>query len=278
MGAYFFGNNFNNAVLAQKNAPVLTTCPLTDKQKIVNKQLWKERVIIMLKNPFKQLKKQDYILWLSSLFVVTVSSLFSGSSSPITILATIIGVTALIFTGGGDVWGQILIIFFSILYAINAYVFRYYGEMITYLGMTLPISIISTISWLKHPYSSEKNEVKIHKLNKSEIIIMILLSIIVTFAFYFILKALNTANLIFSTISITTSFLAAYLSMRRNSWYAIAYAANDIVLIVLWVSASLKDMSYFPMVVCFAVFLINDFYGFSKWKKREKRQQAKIFD
>lgn len=232
----------------------------------------------MLKNPFKQLKKQDYILWIASLFVVIISSLLSGSSSVITILATTLGVTSLIFTAGGDVWGQILIIFFSILYAINSYFFRYYGEMITYLGMTLPIAVVSTISWLKHPFSTEKNEVKIHKLTKLETVIMWILSVTVTAAFYFILKALDTANLIVSTVSITTSFLAAYLSMRRNSWYAIAYAANDIVLIILWVSASLKDMSYFPMVVCFMVFLINDFYGFSKWKKREKRQQAKIFD
>ena len=232
----------------------------------------------MLKNPFKQMNKKDFILWGVSLLVVTVSSLFSKTSSPVTVLATILGVTALIFTGGGDVWGQILIIFFSILYAVNSYVFRYYGEMITYLGMTLPIAVISTISWLKHPFSTEKNEVKIHKLTKAEIALMIVLSVFVTVIFYFILKALNTASLAVSTLSITTSFLAAYLSMHRNSWYAIAYAANDIVLIILWVIASLKDASYFPMVICFFMFLINDFYGFSKWKKREKRQQAKIFD
>ena len=232
----------------------------------------------MLKNPFKQLKKQDYILWIVSLLVVSISSLFSKETSPITFTATIIGVTALIFTAGGDVWGQILIIFFSILYAINSYVFCYYGEMITYLGMTLPIAVISIVTWLKHPFSSEKNEVKIHRLNNKDKLIMVLLAIFVTTAFYFILKALNTANLLFSTISITTSFLAAYLSMRRSSWYAIAYAANDIVLIVLWGSASIKDFSYFPMVICFIVFLVNDFYGYSKWKKREKRQRAKIFD
>lgn len=232
----------------------------------------------MLKNPFKQMKKQDFLLWIASLVAVVVSSLFSKEISPVTLSATILGVTALIFTAGGDVWGQILIVFFSILYAINSYVFRYYGEMITYLGMTLPIAVVSIISWLRHPFSSEKNEVKIHRLTKKEYAIMTVLAIVVTAGFYFILKALNTANLLVSTISITTSFLAAYLSMRRSSWYAMAYAANDIVLIILWVSASIKDFSYFPMVICFGVFLINDFYGFYKWKKREKRQQAKIFD
>ena len=51
---------------------------------------------------------------------------------------------------------------------------------------------------------------------------------------------LDTPNIVFSTISVTTSFLAASLTMLRSSYYALGYAMNDIVLIVLWVLASLK--------------------------------------
>ena len=98
------------------------------------------------------------------------------------------------------------------------------------------------------------------------------MTVIVTAAFYFILGALGTANLIVSTISVTTSFLAASLLMFRSSYYAIAYAANDVVLIILWVLASIDDPSYIPMVVNFAAFLANDLYGFLSWKAREKKQ------
>ncbi|MBQ8005278.1 MAG: nicotinamide mononucleotide transporter, partial [Clostridia bacterium] len=105
-----------------------------------------------------------------------------------------------------------------------------------------------------------------------QLIIMFILSIIVTFVMYYILKALGTANLLFSTISVTTSFLASYLTFLRSEYYALAYAANDIVLITLWVLATLSDVSYLPMILCFTMFFINDLYGFISWKKREKEQ------
>jgi nicotinamide mononucleotide transporter len=99
---------------------------------------------------------------------------------------------------------------------------------------------------------------------------------IVTFLFYELLKYLNTPNLMFSTVSIVTSFLAATLTMLRSSYYALGYASNDIVLIILWVMASIKDPSYFPVVVNFMIFFLNDMYGFISWKKREAKIEEKI--
>lgn len=90
--------------------------------------------------------------------------------------------------------------------------------------------------------------------------------------FYFVLSAFNTANIAFSTLSVTTSFIAVYLTFRRSPYYAIGYAANDIVLIILWTLATLEDISCLSVVVCFIVFLVNDVYGFISWRKIEKRQ------
>lgn len=112
-----------------------------------------------------------------------------------------------------------------------------------------------------------------NRLEIKEIIFMVLLTLIVTVVFYFILKYFNTANLIPSTLSVTTSFLAVYLTFRRSPYFALAYALNDIVLIVLWVLASLTDSSYISVVICFIVFLVNDLYGFINWKRMEKIQK-----
>ena len=226
----------------------------------------------MLENPFKNLKKREWFLWLFSLVVVAISNLITAKIEPVTLLGTLVGVTALIFLARGDVWGQILTVVFSIMYAINSYKMRYYGEMITYLGMTMPIAIMSIVTWLKNPFEKGKNVVKIHKLTKTQKIMMPVLAVVVTWIFYYILKAFNTANLFFSTISITTSFLAAYLSVYRNSYYAVAYAANDIVLIILWILASMENITYLPVVICFVMFFVNDIYGFISWKKREQKQ------
>ena len=97
-------------------------------------------------------------------------------------------------------------------------------------------------------------------------------TLLVTLGFYFLLKALQTPNLAVSTISIATSFAASYLMLRRISYYAIAYALNDVVLIVLWMIASVNNLANLTMVACFLMFLLNDLYAFIRWKIREKEQ------
>lgn len=236
---------------------------------------WGEKGFMKLRNPFKNLSKFELRLWLMSLLTVVLSFFFIESKSILNLVDTIIGVTALIFIAKGDVWGQILTVVFSLLYGIISYNFNYYGEMITYLGMTMPIAIMSIVTWLKNPYK-EGSEVKVNKLSLNKIILMIFLTMVVTVLFGFILKYFNTSNLFFSIISITTSFMASYLMLIRSSFYAIAYAINDIILIVLWILASLTDLSYISMVICFFVFFINDLYGFCSWCKMQKRQNSAV--
>ena len=60
----------------------------------------------------------------------------------------------------------------------------------------------------------------------------------------------------------------------RSPYYALAYAINDLVLIVLWTLASLADISYVPMVACFVMFFANDIYGFINWQKMKRKQKS----
>lgn len=52
----------------------------------------------------------------------------------------------------------------------------------------------------------------------------------------------------------------------------IALWVCSVVLIVLWVLASVVDAKYISVVVCFVAFLANDLYGFVSWQKIQKRQ------
>ena len=219
-------------------------------------------------NPIKDLTKKEWGLWIGSLISVIISNILSHDVDLLTLVAACVGVTALIWAAKGNVWSQILMTVFCILYAIISWRFRYWGEMITYLGMSMPMAIWSTVTWLKNPSENGK-AVAIQKLTQTHILGLIFLGATTTAIFYFILRALNTPNIVFSTISVTTSFLAAALTLLRSSYYALGYAANDIVLIVLWVLASIKNPAYLPVVVNFIIFFLNDLYGFISWKKRE---------
>lgn len=225
-----------------------------------------------LYNPFRFLTRFEWGLWALSLTVVTLSFFFGGADNPLSLIASLLGVTALIFIAKGDVTGQVLCVIFAILYAIVSWEQRYYGEMITYLGMSAPISAFSVVSWLRHPYAKDRSEVRMVSMSRRILIESVTLAAIVTFAFYWILRALGNAALGVSTLSVTTSFLAAYLLFRRCPYYALAYAVNDAVLIVLWCIVSVKDLSGLSMVACFLMFLCNDLYGFFNWRRVQKRQ------
>ena len=220
----------------------------------------------------KRLKWYEILLWVFSVAMITVSYLAFSSGNILTYIASLIGVTALIFVAKGDVWGQILTVIFAVYYGIVSYSFRYWGEMITYLGMTAPIALGAVITWIRNPY--KKGEVRVRHTTPRLWTFLTLLCIAVTAVFYYILSALRTPNIVHSTVSVSTSFMAASLTMLRSSYYALFYAANDIVLIVLWVLATLDDISYLPMVLCFACFLVNDVYGFINWQKMKKYQAS----
>ena len=228
----------------------------------------------MLKKPVNYFSRNEIILWCSSMIFVVMSFFIFDRENYLTLTASLIGVTSLIFNAKGNPFGQFLMIIFSLLYGIISFTFAYYGEMLTYLGMTMPVAIFALISWLRNPYNGNKSEVKVNSISKKETAFMWVITIAIAAVFYFILEIFNTANIIPSTISVATSFLAVYLTFRRSSYYALAYAANDVVLIVLWVLASFTDTRYISVVVCFVAFLINDIYGFINWKRMKERQSA----
>lgn len=227
-------------------------------------------------NKMKKLMKYftlgEIILWSVSVVLIILSFSLFDRENYLTLIASLVGVTSLIFNAKGNPIGQLLMVIFSLLYGIISFSFAYYGEMLTYLGMTMPMAIFALIAWLKNPYNGNKSQVKVNTISKKEISLMLLLSVVVTSVFYFVLEYFNTANIVPSTISVTTSFLAVYLTFRRSPYFALAYAANDVILIVLWVLASIADTRYISVVVCFVAFLFNDIYGFLSWQRMKKRQ------
>lgn len=220
----------------------------------------------------KRMKWYEVMLWGISVLAILISFFLFKNHQYTTLIASLIGVTALIFVAKGDVLGQVLTVVFAFVYAVVSYRFRYWGEMITYLGMTAPIAVMAVITWIKNPY--KRGEVKVRHTTPKLWTGLVVAALIVTIIFYFILRYFDTPNLVVSTISITTSFLAATLTMLRSPYYALFYAANDVVLIVLWMMATATDISYLPMVICFVMFLLNDLYGFVNWQRMKRRQES----
>ena len=230
----------------------------------------------MIKEKLRYFSKAEITLWCSSVGLILAAFCVFDRENYLTLAASLIGVTSLIYSAKGNPFGQVLMILFSLLYGVISYSFAYYGEMITYLGMTMPMAVFALISWLRNPYQGNKSQVRVNTLHKAENALMWVLAAMVTVLFYFILKYFHTANIIPSTLSVTTSFLAVYLTFRRSPYFALAYAANDLVLIVMWILASIHQSRYISVVVCFCAFWANDIYGFINWQKMKARQAENL--
>ena len=225
----------------------------------------------MKKRSTLALTKFELSLWILSCSVMIAGYVVAPENGSLNFIASLIGVTALIFVAKGHAVGQLLTIVFAVLYGIISLELKYYGEMITYVCMSAPMALCALIAWIKHPYK-DSSEVEISTLSKKKGLLLLLSSSVVTFVFYFILKWLGTASLLVSTISVTTSYIASALTFLRSPYYALAYSANDIALIILWIIASVGDPSYIVMAACFVMFLFNDLYGFFNWQRMKRNQ------
>jgi nicotinamide mononucleotide transporter PnuC len=226
-----------------------------------------------MKKLFSSLTLFERILLLFSLIVITAAFIIFDGKDYISFIASLIGAVSLIFCAKGHPIGQILIIIFSILYGLVALRVKYYGELATYVLMTLPMAVYALIEWIRHPYDEETREVEVKKIDRRDVLTLLISAAFVSVAFYFILGFFATPHLPLATVSVLTSFSAVFLSAKRSPLYAVAYAMNDIVLIALW-SLSLKEsMGNVSVLVCFSIFLIHDIYGFISWRKRGEEQQ-----
>ena len=94
----------------------------------------------------------EWLIWSIGVISIIVFFFVFENTQYLYLIGSLIGATALIFVSKGNPIGQVLIIVFSVFYGIVSYSFDYYGEMITYLGMSAPIALWALTSWLRNPY------------------------------------------------------------------------------------------------------------------------------
>jgi len=229
-----------------------------------------KRINEMIKKIFGQWNIAESIFYVAGLaLIITMSICFKASW--ISAVAGIFGLSCVLFAAKGKIicvfltWG--MIVFYSILSFQN----KYYGEVFINLCMMFPMTIIQLVAWIKN--LGKDYVVKVNSITKKEIIIVSIVALIAFVIFYFVLKVLNTSQLIFSTISIVTSVLATYFQSRRSKYGFLSFLFNDSVLCVLWAMATLQDIKNISMLIAVALYVVCDIYGFISWGIMQKRQQ-----
>lgn len=216
----------------------------------------------------------ELLLFLCSMIAIIVCFILGNDKNVLSFIVSLIGVVSVLVMAKGWTFGPIINISSSIIYSVLAIIEHYYGEAIAYLGIIVPIYVFTIISWFRNKNKDNSNVVEVNKIHWKEYLYVLLFSIPLTVGFYFLLRALNTSELVASTISLITNVIGTYLLLRRSSYYAISFIVNDIILIFMWsVTVAQKGVGYLPVVISYCVFLINNTYGLIRWKKQEIAQR-----
>ena len=110
----------------------------------------------------------ELCLWGASMLAILISFFCFEQTGYLSLIGSLIGVTSVILCAKGNPLGMALSVVFSVIYSIISFSFAYYGEMITYLGMTMPMAVFALVSWLKNPYQGNRAEVRVNSIGKGE--------------------------------------------------------------------------------------------------------------
>ena len=224
---------------------------------------------VNIKKLFYNWTKFEILLLVISIISVGVTGILCNSSI-LTQLCSITGILCAITQAKGKVISQFIGLVIVVLYSILSFQNKFYGEVIIYIFIMLPLFISGIISWIKN-LNKETNTVNENTLHKKEWIILTIVSIVLFVILYYLLKYFNTNQLLVSTLSLVTSLFATYLVARRSKYGFLFYIGNDIILFILWGGQIIKgDFALIPILVNPIINFINDSYAWQSWNKREK--------
>lgn len=204
-----------------------------------------------------------------SIILITISGIINNSEI-LTIITSFLMVLCALTQAKGKVISQFIGVIAIILYSIIAFQNQYYGEVIIYILVLLPMYLVGIYSWITNK-NEDTNTVNQNDLSKKEWIILSVIDILLFGILYYVLRYFNTSQLVVSTLSMLASLMANYLIVRRNKYSFLFYIINDLILVILWGIPVLKgDFALIPILIDPVLLLINDSYGWKNWNKNEK--------
>lgn len=168
----------------------------------------------------------DLILISLGVIVVTISGIIFDSKWYI-ILSTLLGLLCVFTQAKGKIATQFIGIVYFCFYIFISYTQKYYGEALLYLLIMLPMYIYGVIHWLSNRDKKENVVIVRSNLSLKEWCISGLCFVCIAVGVFFLLKALNTAQLVISSLSFLSMLPAVYLLMRRCKWNQVAFLIND---------------------------------------------------
>lgn len=175
----------------------------------------------------------------------------------------------------GKPYANLIGIVATLVYCYCAFVEALYGEIIIGLILTVPTCVFSYIVWMRNKRNKvdEGEILVVNYIKWREVFLLILTQIVMGVGYYFFLRALGTEQLIFSTITLATSVMDAYLLLRRTALALYLEVLDNLLTAGLWLMLAINGgLDNIVFVVQYLFLFFYSFYGAVTWNKYREEQ------
>ena len=219
----------------------------------------------LIKNEFKGWKVFE-ISWLLIACIIICSLSIYWKDSIMGIISATTGVACVVCTGKGKLSAYLFGVINCVLYSIISYKAHLYGETMLNALYYVPMQFIGFYIWNKNMNSKTYEVKKIHMKNK-ERILWLLIMIIGTIGYGYILKALGDALPFVDSFTTVSSVIAMIVSVKMYSEQWWIWILVDIFSVYMWYTSFKIGNDNMATLLMWAVYLINAIIMCYKWEK-----------
>ena len=216
------------------------------------------------------MKKHLHEIWMITAVALILVLSFISNTEIIKIIASVCGVIYILGVAKEKRSSQIFGFINTAIYAYIMFNGKVYGSAI-YNGLyCLPMLVYTYITWGKN---KENTKVKINSYSVTDRCYLIMSAIAIITVYYVIAVKFGVNYALIDALTITCGVFGMYAISKKKieQWYA--FIIVNIANISMWTIESVKDPSNATMVGMFLIYMINNIYGLSVWKKEIKKVQ-----
>ncbi len=224
-------------------------------------------ILKYLKSEIQTFGKYEKIFFpLIIIFILSIS--FYMKDDKIALISAICGVSYSILAGKGKFYCYFFGIMSTFCYGYISFKNTIYGNVLLNLGYYLPMQILGIFSWKKN-LKQDGTEIVKTKLPLKTQIIYLSLTLLVTIATYFVIKAMGDKYPLVDSITTVFSILGMYLTVKRciEQWYA--WIIVNGLSVLMWIFAYLNGSKCFATILMWLVYFILAFYFLNSWRKEK---------
>lgn len=223
----------------------------------------------ILKNEISGWKKIEVTWLLVACFIICALSIY-WKDSFMGIVSATTGVACVVCTGKGKLSAYLFGLVNCVLYAVISYNAKLYGETMLNALYYVPMQFVGFYVWSKNINNETKEVKKIHMKNTTRLI-WLLIMIVTTIAYGFILKALGDSMPFVDSFTTVSSIIAMIVSVKMYSEQWWIWIVVDVFSVYMWLVQFINGNDSIATLLMWVVYLLNAIVMCIKWEKEANK-------